>query len=416
MGTRAHETEFDLAIVGAGAAGQIAAIAAAERGQRVILLEQMPKAGLKLLATGGGRANLTKMLDQKSFEAAFGRQGRFIGPAFQHLHPAALRAFFAKLGVETVADETGRVYPATHKAATVQDALTRRIESLGIATHLSSRVRQLWIDQGELRGLETDTQRFHAKRVLLACGGRSWAPLGGTGGGYRLARQAGHSLAEPLPALVPLVTQQRWVVNVAGVSLQQARLWIPLPKQPKAGITGYVLFTHRGLSGPAVLDLSGDVAQLLGQSPTVPIRMELVAGKTAAHWQQTLETWRTAAGKKQVGKLLRDSIPASLARELCTQAGLPETITAAQLPNAGRSKLAALLGQLEFTITNTEGFETAFVTRGGIKLKEVNPNTLQSRLLPNLYLAGELLNLDAQTGGLNLQWALASGHLAGMGE
>ena len=413
MCARQGEDTFDLAIVGAGAAGQVAAIAAAEGGRRVVLLEQMPRPGMKLLASGGGRANLTNVRGRAEIEEAFGRQGRFMGPALDVMGPAKLRESLAELGVETVVDEAYRVYPASQRASDVQAALRRRMEQLGVRVQLSCLVSRLWMEDGRLVGVETSGGRISAERVLLACGGRSWPKLGGTGGGYPLARQAGHTIVEPAPALVPLVTQERWVTKIAGVSLAGARIWIALPKQSKAGITGDVLFTHRGLSGPAVIDLSGIVSQLLQRVQTVPLRLELLAGMDAVRWSREMESWRATAGKRLLLNLLKGRLPASLARELCRLAGLDERVTASQLSAIGRQMLSGLLGSLELTVLGTEGFETAFVTRGGVKLKEVNPQTLQSRLLPGLYLAGELLDLDGPTGGYNLQWAFASGWLAG---
>ena len=414
MRTRAGKNGFDLAVVGAGAAGQMAAIAAAEDGRRVVLLEQMLQAGMKLLASGGGRANVTNMLRRPAFGAAFGRQGRFIGPALEIMGPTELRKFLARLGIETVVDDLSRVYPASQRAVHVQAALSRRIEYLGVQIRLGCTVSRLWLEDGRLMGVETSAGgRIGAERVVLTCGGRSWPKLGGTGGGYALARQAGHTIIEPVPALVPLVTRERWLAKLAGVSIQGSRVWIALPKQNKAGIVGDVLFTHRGLSGPAVIDLSGAVAQLLRHSSHVPVRIELVAGMDASRWRRQMESWRVSAGRRQVAKLLQDKLPASLSRELCQMAGLDQQVTAAQLPASARKTLTSLLSGLELTATATEGFDVAFVTRGGVKLKEVNPNTLQSRCLAGLYLAGELLDLDGPTGGFNLHWAFASGWLAG---
>ena len=414
MPTPHEDIAFELIVVGAGAAGQLAAIAAAEQGRRVLLLERMSKAGVKLSATGGGRGNLTNLIPAAAIEAAFGRQGRFMGPALEAMGPEALRQFFDRLGVPTVVDELGRVYPASQRAADVQAALSRHLEQLGVDVRFRDAVTGLWLENGALRGVETsDGRRLAGERVLLACGGRSWPKLGGGEIGYDLARQAGHTIVEPTPALVPLVARQRWPAMLAGVALQNARIWIALPKQSKAGITGDVLLTHRGLSGPAALDLSGTVAQLLKQGRAVPIRIEVVAGIDTSRWRQQMEAWRTTDGGRRVGALLQKALPASLVRVVCDLAGVAEPTTAANLSAAARDKLTDLLGGLPLNITDTEGFETAFVTRGGVKLKEVDPATLQSRLLDGLLLTGELLDLDGPTGGYNLQWAFASGWLAG---
>ena len=413
MTSQAAVTAFDVAVVGAGAAGQMAAIAAAAEGRRVVLLEQMDRAGLKILASGGGRCNLTNLAEPEAFYEAFGRQGRFATAAIEAMGPPALRGLMDRLGVPTVVTNGVHVYPASQRSADVQAALHRRIDRLGVTLCLGREVRRLWIDSGRLMGVELSRrQPVAAERVVLACGGKSWSKLGGTGGGYCLARQAGHAICEPVPALVPLITRERWPAALAGVSLKRARVWIDLPGQAKAGLTGDVLLTHNGLSGPAVLDISGSVSRLLGRG-SVPLRIELVAGVDAARWVQGLEGWRSSAGRRTVGSLLQQHLPRSLCEVLCDMAGLDRRTTAAHLPAAGRDALAGLLGELKLTVTATEGFDVAFVTRGGVKLQGLNPDTLASRLLPGLYLAGEMLDMDGPSGGFNLQWAFASGYLAG---
>lgn len=414
MRLKREPSAFDVAVVGAGAAGQMAAIAAAEEGRRVLLLEQMDRPGLKVLASGGGRCNLTNLAGRAAFVAAFGREGRFIGPALDLLGPADLRLFMDRLGVPTAAPDGFHVYPASRRAADVQAALGRRIGQLGVTLRVGCAVRGLWLDGGRLAGVETASAgRIAAGRVVLACGGKSWPDLGGTGGGYALARQAGHTIVEPVPALVPLVVRERWPGRLAGVSLSGARVRIALARQSKAGATGDVLFTHRGLSGPAVLDLSGTVAELLARGKPVPLYVEPVPGVDESGWVNQLEAWRGARGRSGVANLLGERLPASLARELCRMAGLEDGATAAHLAAGRRDALAHMLGAIELAVTATEGFEAAFVTRGGVRLREVDPATLAGRRLPGLYLAGELLDLDGPSGGFNLQWAFASGRLAG---
>jgi len=272
----------------------------------------------------------------------------------------------------------------------------------------------LWIDAGRLVGVEmADGTRIAAARVVLACGGKSWPTLGGTGGGYDLARQAGHTIVEPVPALVPLVTRESWPARLAGVVIHGAGVCIDLPGQPKAGVTGDVLLTHRGLSGPVVLDMSGTVARLLERRGPVPLRIELVAGMDAARWGGQVDEWRRSQGRRRISTLLRDYLPGSLCREIRRQAGIAEGTTVAQLSAPGRDALVTHLSALTLTVTATEGFDVAFVTRGGVRLRDVDPATLAGRCLPNLYLAGELLDIDGPCGGFNLQWAFASGYLAG---
>ncbi len=403
---------MEVIVVGAGAAGQTAAIAAAEAGRHVVLVERKTQPGLKLLASGGGRANLTNLAPRADFVSAFGRQGRFMLPALEAMGPDALRDFFARLGLPT-ATEGPRVYPASKRAADAQVALRRRVEQLGVTLRLGRGVSELWIENGRLAGVTIGTERLAADRVILACGGPSWPKLSGTAGGYALAGQAGHTIIEPTPALVPLITHDRWPAKLAGVALEGARVWIAAPKQAKAGITGDVLFTHRGVSGPAILDLSGSVAQLLSRGADAPLRIELIAGMDAAAWRRQFDQWRQSAPRKQVLNLLRATLPTSLCQLLCRHTELPEDTPMAQLPGRKRDALVQSLAALKLTVTDTEGSEAAFVTRGGVKLREVSPDTLESRLLPGLHIVGELLDLDGPTGGYNLQWAFASGHLAG---
>ncbi|HNX26648.1 MAG TPA: NAD(P)/FAD-dependent oxidoreductase [Phycisphaerae bacterium] len=406
---------YDIAIIGAGAAGQTAAIAASQTGRRVVLIEQMSQPGKKLLATGGGRCNITRMRDVAFFESVFGRQGRFMNAVLNELPPQKLRDFFKSIGVATKEENDGMVYPVTEKAMTVQAALRHRYEKLGVRLITGHLAEILIVENGRLAGVElAGGMRISAPKIILACGGRSWPTLGGTGGGYALAVQAGHTIKTPTPTLVPLLVKEHWVAKLAGVALPSARVWINLPRQNKTGRTGDVLFTHKGLTGPAVLDISGDVAELLASGKEcVPLQLEPVAGMDASQWRKKFEMWRNECGRKHVVNLLKNFLPTAVCETILELAAIPTETTPAQLTSAARDKLAEMLGCLNFTINGTEEFDIAFVTRGGVTLKEVNPSTLESRIMPGLYFAGELLDLDGPCGGFNLQWAFSSGYFAG---
>jgi hypothetical protein len=252
-----------------------------------------------------------------------------------------------------------------------------------------------------------------AAHVILATGGRGYPSLGGSASGYELARQAGHTIVGPTPALVPLLVKEPWVRRCAGASLASARIRIDLAGEPRAGLAGGVLFTHAGLSGPAVLDLSGDVAALLAGRKTVPLRVDLAPGTTADEWRRRFDKWRTAEPRKTVVGLLDRHLPKSLAAALAELAGIGPALRPVQLSAAARDRLAELLAALPLTVTGTEGWDRAMVTRGGVILKEVDPRTLRSKRLAGLSLAGEVLDLDGPSGGFNLQWAFSSGYLAG---
>jgi hypothetical protein len=463
----------DVAVIGGGPAGLMAAIAAAEAGARVILAEQLSRPGVKLLATGGGRCNLTNTLPADDFMARCGRQGRFMHPALGAMDSGGLRTFLDALGVPTHAPDGFHVYPVSDSARTVQQALVGRALTLGVAVRLGLCVTGLWLEEREagsvsekpkkgaaasskkrgkasseilsqkcgtpalgrandekhsrgvaaatatyktpdfvLRGVETSGGPLAAPRVILASGGRSYPDLGATGTGYELARQAGHTVTDLVPALVSLETREAWPARCAGVSLSPARAWIDLPRQPRAGVTGDILFTHRGISGPAVLDLSGDVSVLL-VGGEVPLRIDLVPGTSEEEWVSRFDHWQVRGGATTFVTLLDHYLPRSLATVLCGLAGITPAIRPSQVARPARQALAELLTALPLTGTATEGWAASMVTRGGVTLREVDARTLAGRLLPGLAFAGEILDLDGPSGGFNLQWAFSSGHLAG---
>ena len=405
--------DCDVAVVGAGPAGLMAAIAAAEAGTRVVVCEQLSRPGVKLLATGGGRCNLTNTSDTEALMASFGRHGRFMAPALALLDGPKLRAFFAALGVPTDAPDGFHVFPTSNSARSVLDALVGRTRALGVTMATDAETTGLSIDDGRLAGVQTSRGAIRCSRVVVATGGKGYPDLGATGTGYRLAEQAGHRVVPPVPGLVPLVTAERWVARVAGVTVPKVDVWIDLPKRRGARHTGPLLFTHKGLSGPTVLDLSADVAALLARMPTVPLRVDLTPATSPDAWAARFDSWQHAHGKRLLRTLLAERLPASLAIELCRVAGAPADVRAAQVPAECRRALAAAITGLPFTIAATQGFAAAVVTGGGVALKQVDPRSLESTRLGGLYFAGEVLDLDGPCGGYNLQWAFASGHLAG---
>lgn len=400
-------------IVGAGPAGFAAALAAARRGASVRLCEQLPRAGAKLLVTGGGRCNLTNTLPPDEFMARFGRDGRFMQPALAAMDSSRLRALMAELGAPTHAPGGFLVYPVSDSARTIQQALLRACADAGVELLSSCEVRGLVLDRGSVAGAMTALGPIGADAVLLATGGRSYPELGATGSGYALARQAGHRITPLLPVLVPLRTRETWPRECAGVSVSRTRVWIDLPKHRAGAVDGDVLFTHSGISGPAVLDLSRSVVPLLQEQPEVPVRVRLAPGVPDGDWPRLFAEWRTAHGRKHVANLLDRYLPARLAHAAIRSADVPDDVTAASLTRGQGEALTGTLSGARLTITGAGGFDQAMVTRGGVSLKEVHPASLESRLVRGLFFAGEILDLDGPCGGYNLQWSFSSGWLAG---
>jgi predicted Rossmann fold flavoprotein len=390
---------FDLIVIGAGPAGLMGALTAADGGRNVLILERMPKVGMKLLATGGGRCNLCNTLPMDVFMQTFGRQGRFMQPALRALDSTALRAFYQRHGVATQ-EEDGKVFPTKGGAEAILRTLLNECRRLGVEIRTNCEATAILED-----GVKTADGTIPAKAVLLATGGKGYSALGGSASGYGLAHRAGHTIIDPIPADVPLLIEERWAKELTGIAIAGVNLRIGLKGFPKAGTTGDLLFTHQGLSGPVVINSSGAIAEKLTTAKTVPLIIDLVPA---------LGNWQKDGGNKSVANALRPWFPSALAKALCNRCHLDPNAPVSKLTPKQVALLTEQIHTCQFTATGTEGFNKAMVTRGGVDLKGVNPDTLESKLRPGLYFAGEALNLDGPCGGFNLQWAFSSGHLAGI--
>ncbi len=400
-------------VTGAGPAGLTAALNAAKNGCRVIVFEKQNQSGLKLLASGGGRCNLTNTLDVRRFSEAFGREGRFTLKALSLFPPEKLREFFAGNGVETEAADGFHVFPESGHARDILTVLLNLCKKLNVEIKTSCKVEKLIIEDNQLKGIQTEKGRVNGDYVVIAGGGKGYPKLGGDGSAYLLAEQAGHKINTPFPALVGLRCVEEWPGRCTGISFKSVSAAIDLPKYRKKTCKGELLFTHHGVSGPAIIDLAGDVSCLLAKTHEVPLIVDLFPGITFEEWQKTFKKHQVNSGKKQIVSILAQYIPKALGNEFCCLNGIQPDIKIAELKAEARNKLCSLLNALPLTIKSTDGWDKAMLTSGGVALKKVNPDTLESRLLPNLFFAGEVLDLQGPCGGYNLQWAFASGALAG---
>ena len=406
----------EILVLGGGPAGMMAAIAAARSGAKVTLLERMPEPGLKLCASGGGRSNVTNTLENDAFMDKLGRQGRFAEPALSVMGSVQLREFLASIGAPTHAPDGVRVYPVCEDATKLRDALHDEAVRCKVKVLTNMQVVELIRNGERVGGIKLSKGSMAADAVIIATGSCGYPALGGNDSGYALARSVGHTMAPPAPALVPIITRERWPGELAGVSLPDVRVWIDLPGHSREGLRGDLLFTHNGISGPAVLDMSGAIARLLTKQFAVPMRVDVLTGETAEQTLAKFNTWRTRSGKKQVVNLLATEfgLPHSFARQLLALSGAEPEVIAAELPATAREQLVAQLHGLVLTARDTEGFKRAMVVRGGIALRDITSETLESEKLWGLYFAGEVLDIDGPCGGYNLQWAFASGWLAGL--
>ena len=403
----------NVAVIGAGPAGLTAAIYAAKNNCRVTVFEQQRLPGMKLLASGGGRCNLTNVLGVEDFAAAFGRQGRFTLSALRLLSPLKLREFFSEHGVKTILTDDFHVFPASGRARDVLNVLLELCEKYGVEIKKQCRVEKLIIENDCIAGLVSSAGEFRFDSVLIAGGGKGYPKLGGSSIAYQLAEQAGHRIATPLPALTGLRCMESWPGRCTGISFENVEAYIDLPKFRKKVHSGELLFTHNGVSGPAVIDLAGEVSVLLQKHKEIPLKIRLFPDTSAGDWQKIFQQEQVNSGKKQFVGVLARYLPKKLANKFCELAGIPPQLKAAELKSSSRLNLCALLEAVPLNINATDPWEKAMLTHGGVSLKKVNPDTMESRLVKGLFFAGEVLDLQGPCGGYNLQWAFASGALAG---
>ncbi len=402
----------DLIVVGAGACGLMGAIVAARDKKRVLILEKMPKVGVKLKATGGGRCNLTNSLDADSFMQSFGKSGRFMSSALEFLSSKELREFFTKIGVETDMPDGFRVFPVGHNSQTVLDALNSEIRRLGIEVKCSCEVSKI-SKEGDQFIVSSKNQEYIAKNILLATGGMGYPKLGSTGDGYRLAKMVGHTIKEPHPAMMPLKTKESWVANCRADTIANVTIEVDIKKYKKLKATGDLIFTKDGIRGPVVLDFSREITPLLAKYNEVPVVVKLT---NFLHYDELYRDFKNKLSSGEFRTLLelvKSVLPQSVAVELILLSGGRLDVPFSKQSGIIRDSLIKNIVQTPLTIVGDNGFDMAMITRGGINLKEVDSKSMQSRVVKNLYFCGELLDLDGPCGGYNLQWAFSSGALAG---
>lgn len=405
---------YDLIVVGAGAAGMMAAITAARNGNRVLLLEKLNAVGAKLKATGGGRCNLTNTLPNDEFMARFGRDGRFMVTALEAFDHKTLINFFKEIGVESHAPDGYRVFPLSHSAVTIITALNEEMARLGIEVLCGRKVESVEHDGERVTGVTSNAVTYRAPHIVIATGGMGYPQLGAEGDGYKMATGVGHKVTDLSPAMMPLHTKENWVANCRADTIPKAELRVDLKKAKKLRAKGDLIFTKHGIRGPVVLDFAREVTPLLEKYGEVPLLVNMTKGMSEDDLFKHLKNVSADNPEASTLQLLTTLLPEPLSRELCGLAGADCDERFNKLPGAVRDKLIKVLAWTPLTVTGHDGFKMAMITRGGVSLKEIRPETMQSKLLPGLYFCGEVMNLDGPCGGYNLQWSFASGHLAGM--
>ncbi len=412
----AGNSVVDVLVIGAGPSGLMAGIAAAQNGARVTVLEKQPRPALKLLASGGGRCNLTNTLEPRPMAQAFGKQWRALLPALESFSSGELQGWFAQRGVPCSCSDGFHVFPKSESSANILEALLTQIRQERVTLQFNSAVKDLQsTTDSRLCATLTNGSELTCGAAILCPGGRSYPRLGTRGDGYLIAKQLGHRCVDPVPALVGLVVEETWTKSLAGITLSDVILSLSgIAKKRAPTSRGSLLCTHRGISGPVVLDISGMIArQLHASHSTLGISLNLDASATPDHWRERFAEWKKHQGTRQVRKLLDAHLPKNMVRLLAEMAELPRDMTAARLPAPVREALIASMTALPLTAIRTEGWDKAMLTDGGIDFRDVDSRTLASRLIPGLFFAGEVLNANGPCGGYNLSWAFASGYHAG---
>ncbi len=404
----------NLIVIGAGAAGMMAAITAARRGSKVLLMEKLPKIGAKLKATGGGRCNLTNTLSNDAFMECFGREGRFMRDALSACSHEVLQAFFSDLGVPTHAPDGYRIFPVSHSALCVVQALEQEMRRLHITVRCAEAVVALEQENGVICGVQTQHERYRADAVVVATGGLGYPQLGAEGDGYTLAQKLGHTIKQVYPAMMPLHTKERWVAQCRADTVAKAELTVNLKGSKKLRAAGDLIFTKNGIRGPVVLDFSRDITPLLQCYGEVPLHVNLVQGKSETELHEYFKKRRQEYGHYSTLELLQTVLPESISRELCSMSAVDPLLGWNRQEGRRRDMLVRLMAKMPLTVVGHDGFAKAMITRGGIALKEIDPRTMQSKIVRGLYFCGEVMDLDGPCGGYNLQWSFASGFVAGL--
>jgi predicted Rossmann fold flavoprotein len=374
------------------------------------VFESNTTAGRKLLLTGGGRCNLTHLAGPDEIARAFGPKGRFLSYSLHQFTPQHVRQLFHKWGLESKVEQDGCVFPASDRASDVRDALIKHARNLGVRFFFDKPVKSI-VRDGDSFAIHTGRGIIVAEKVIIATGGLSYPQTGSTGDGYRFAREIGHTIVEAKALLVPLVTREKWPAQIAGTAVENVKISARINNK-KITTAGALVFTDDGIGGLAAWDMSRLLADYLPAQKPVEVFIDLVPAMNESEFNEYLLGLFAKYPKKIVVNVLFDLVPKKLAGFLCRQAGVAET-TGSQLKKEYRRKITQLLKKLPLSIKGTRPIAEAIVTRGGVSTCEIETKTMESKICPGLFFAGEVIDADGPCGGYSLQMCWSTGALAG---
>jgi len=404
---------YNLIVIGGGPAGIMAAATAAAKGVKVVLLEKNEKLGKKLYITGKGRCNVTNYGDIDDFYSNIVTNKKFLYSALQSFSNLQLIELLNSLGVKTKVERGNRVFPQTDKSSDIIKALQKHLQLNNVEIKLNTTVKKIIVQDNKITGvLLANDKHIFGEKVLIATGGMSYKQTGSTGDGYRMAQELGHSIVEPMPALVPLVIKEKWVKDLQGLSLKNVAVDAIISNKIKAKQFGEMLFTHFGVSGPIILSISSLIKGYL-KTP-VKLKIDLKPALSNEQLDARLQRDFDKYSGKHLKSSLDDLLPKKMIPVVLEVSGADIHKPVNQVTKKERELLIHTLKNLVLTVTGTRPLNEAIITSGGINVKEINPSTLESKIIKGLYFSGEVIDVDALTGGYNLQIAFSTGYLSGL--
>lgn len=403
-----------VAIIGGGAAGLLAGIAAAQNGAQVTIFEKMRLPGKKIMITGKGRCNITNACEIPEFIKNIPGNGRFLNSALHRFTNDDIVLLLESHGLQTKVERGGRIFPVSDKAKDVVDTLVKIFTEAGGKLQFDTKVIEILAKDGQVTGVKTISGVYPADAVILAAGGASYPGTGSDGGGAKLAAKLGHKIVPLRPSLVPLESDYPYVDDLQGLSLRNVQGTLTADGEKIGSEFGEMLFTHFGVSGPIILSLSNLAAKALDEGKEVELHIDLKPALSEEKLDARIQRDFTQYSKKQLANGMKDLLPQRLIPVVCDMAYLDEEKFINQISREERHRLFAALKNFCVPITSTRPLAEAIVTAGGVSVKEINPKTMESKLIRGLHFAGEVMDVDGYTGGYNLQAAFSSGHAAGM--
>ena len=401
-------------VVGGGAAGMMAAVTAARNGKKVRLIEKNEKLGKKLFITGKGRCNITNAADIEDLFSAVVSNPKFLYRSFYSMTNDQVIDFFEELGVKTKVERGGRVFPESDHSSDVIRALEQEMKRLGIEIRLRTEAEEILAEDGRVTGVRLSSgKELHADAVIIATGGISYPSTGSTGDGYRFARECGHKVTDLSPALVPMEVKEWYARELMGLSLRNVEIRLTDGKKKLYEEFGEMLFTHYGVTGPVILSASSIVGKKLKEHP-LTLHIDLKPALTEEQLDKRMLREFEANHNRQFKNAVDSLFPSKLKPVIVELSGIQEDKKVNEVTKEERLHFVRLIKDFSMTLTGMRGYNEAIITKGGVSVKEIDPGTMESKLVNGLYFAGVVLDLDAVTGGYNLQIAWSTGYLAGL--